>query len=247
MNAEATKPTDLIYLKEMTLLQSYAQVLEVSTDDKVRTVIILDQTIFYPQGGGQPYDTGTIKNATATFVVEEVRFVEGLVRHSGHFEGNAIIKGAAVTCLVDERRRLLNCKYHSAGHVIDMALLELGLNWSPFKGHHFSNGAYVEYVGSLEGVDKEKLKTDIENLCKKYCAEDRTVKIVFMEHLEMKAMCHYVPETLPAGKPGRVVLFGDFGVPCGGTHVAHLGDIKGITIRKIKAEGDHVKIGYDVV
>ncbi|MEK7173608.1 MAG: hypothetical protein AAB710_00840 [Patescibacteria group bacterium] len=127
-----------------------------------------------------------------------------------------------------------------------MAVTALKLNWVPGKGYHFPEGPYVEYAGSLDGLDKEKLKTDIENLCNKFVEENRETKLIFMDKEKMKEVCHFVPDYIPEGKPARVVMYGDFGVPCGGTHVGHLGNIRKMTLRKIKAEGKNIRVGYDV-
>ena len=51
---------------------------------------------------------------------------------------------------------------------------------------------------------------------------------------------------IPAGKPARVVMYGAIGIPCGGTHVANLSEIRHLTIRKIKKEKEQVKVSYDV-
>ena len=93
--------------------------------------------MFYPQGGGQPYDTGTISSGDIKFVVEEVRYAEGEVLHIGRFEHVRFMEGEQVRCTVDAERRLLNTRLHSAGHVLDMAVNELGYDWKP-KGLSFS-------------------------------------------------------------------------------------------------------------
>ena len=77
----------------------------IQEDDK--TIIFLDKTIFYPQGGGQPFDKGIIENNRGIFLVEEVRFVDGLVRHCGRFKEGTFFKGDLVTCIVDKERREL--------------------------------------------------------------------------------------------------------------------------------------------
>lgn len=237
--------TKLIYLEDFNLLASDAKILQIAQENG-KKIVILDQTIFYPQGGGQPYDKGIIEGPSGKFLVEEVRFADGIVKHIGSFVFGNFQVDENIKCLVDEPRRALHSRIHSAGHVVDMAVTALKLNWVPGKGYHFPEGPYVEYAGSLNGMDKEKLKTDIENLCNKFVNENRETKLLFMDKEKMKEVCHFVPDYIPEGKPARAVMYGDFGVPCGGTHVGHLGDIRKITIRKIKAEGENIRVGYDV-
>lgn len=240
-----TMATKLLYLEDFNLLQAPAHIIAINQENN-RIVIILDQTIFYPQGGGQPYDKGIIENEKGKFLVEEVRFVDGLVKHFGTFERGSFDVGDSITGIVDEARRTLHSRLHSAGHVVDMAVTALKLNWIPGKGYHFPDGPYVEYAGSLEGMDKEKLKAEIEATCNKFIQEDRHTKLLFMDKSEMSTVCHHVPDYLPEGKPARVVMYGDFGVPCGGTHVNNLAQIKQMIIRKIKQEGPNIRVGYDV-
>lgn len=237
--------TKLLYLEDFNLLVSEAKV-ESVLEENGKTVVLLDQTVFYPQGGGQPYDKGSMESENAKFIVDEVRFVDGLVKHIGSFEKGTFRVGDSVKLLVDKERRILNSKLHAAGHVVDMGVTELKLNWIPGKGYHFPDGPYVEYAGSLEGMDKEKLKVDLENACNAFVQEGRETKVLFMEKDEMKDVCHFVPDYIPEGKPGRVVMYGDFGVPCGGTHVNNLSEIRHITIRKVKEEKRIIKVGYDV-
>ena len=244
-NQISMQPTKLIYLEDFNLLASDAKVLQ-AVQENGKEIVILDQTIFYPQGGGQPYDKGIIEGPSGKFLVEEVRFADGVVKHIGKFESGSFQVDETIKCLVDEARRALHSRIHSAGHVVDMAVTALKLNWAPGKGYHFPEGPYVEYAGSLDGLDKEKLKTDIENLCNKFVEENRETKLLFMDKEKMKEVCHFVPDYIPEGKPARVVMYGDFGIPCGGTHVNHLGDIRKMTIRKIKAEGENIRVGYDV-
>jgi Ser-tRNA(Ala) deacylase AlaX len=239
------EPTKLLYLEDFTLLTSESQVLDIIHENN-KDVVVLDQTIFYPQGGGQPYDTGSIEAHNGNFIVEEVRFAEGVVKHIGTFETGSFVAGDSVTCIVDQTRRALHSRIHSAGHVVDKALYDLQLPWIPGKGYHWPDGPYVEYVGSLDGVDKEKLKVEIEAQCAKFIATNPATKLVFMNKDAMHEVCHHVPDYLPEGKPARVVMLGDFGVPCGGTHVSQLADIGTMTIRKIKADGPGIRVSYDV-
>ena len=237
--------TKLLYLEDFTALRCGAIVVDVVHED-ARSVIILDQTVFYPQGGGQPYDRGMIRGPAGTFRVDEVRYVDGVVKHIGVFESGAFQQGEAVTGEVDRARRELHSRIHSAGHVIDMAVHALQLPWVPGKGFHFPEGPYVEYAGNVDDRDKEKVKVDIERLCNAFVAEGRATTLRFMEKERMADVCHFVPDYLPEGKPGRVVMYGDFGIPCGGTHVANLSEIRSIVIRKVKMKSGNMQIAYDV-
>lgn len=244
-------PTTLLYLEDFNLLHCDAVVQEVM-EENGKSIIILDQTVFYPQGGGQPYDQGTIvmRNGgmlNAEFNVEEVRFVDGGVKHIGSLKNGSFNVGDAVECHMDEVRRTLNSRLHSAGHVVDMAVTSLHLPWVPGKGYHFPDGPYVEYAGSLDGMDKEKLKADIEAACNAFVKEARSTTLVFMPKEHMHTVCHFVPDYIPEGKPARVVMYGDFGVPCGGTHVSNLSEIKSMTIRKVKQNGDAIRVAYDLI
>ena len=237
--------TKLLYLEDMTLLETSAVVEEVVEEDG-RTVVILDQTIFYPQGGGQPYDKGIIKNDSATFQVDEVRWADGIVKHIGSFQSGLFKKGDAIICIVEKERRELHSRIHSAGHVADMAVNALGLGWIPGKGYHYPDGPYIEYEGTISEDEKEKTKGDIEKKANEIIQEGAETTLRFMEKSKMHEVCNFVPDYLPEGKPMRVVMYGDFGVPRGGTHVSKLSDIKSMTIRKIKQRGEMLRVAYDV-
>lgn len=238
-------PTKLLYLENMSECTCEARVSEIVPEEG-KTAVILDQTIFYPQGGGQPYDTGTISSGDKEFLVEEVRFVDGIVKHIGRFEGEAFKSGETVICSVDVERRKLHTRLHSGGHLVDIGLKQLGITWRPGKGYHFPNGPYVEYSGSMIGTDIEKLKTDLEDACKKIVQQGIETRILFMPKEEMGSVCVFVPDYIPANKPARVVMYGDFGIPCGGTHVNNLSEIGKITIRKIKQDGENIRVSYSI-
>jgi Ser-tRNA(Ala) deacylase AlaX len=235
--------TELVYLSEMNLLTLEAEVERVEPGERIS--IILDRTVFYPQGGGQPADTGRIDLPEGAFVVEDVRWIDGEVRHFGVMERGGIHAGARVRLSIDRERRELNTRLHSGGHVVDMAVHRLGLGWVPGKGYHFPQGPYVEYHGHLQR-DREELMELIEGESGSLVEADYATEMRFVEVDELPALCRFVPPNLPSGKPVRVVLYHDFGVACGGTHVSTLGEIGRIQIRKIKARGDQVRVSYAI-
>lgn len=239
--------TVLKYMEGMFLYEDTAQIIDIENLENEKQAIVLDQTIFYPQGGGQPYGQGIIENENGKFVVEEVRLVDFAVKHVGHFESGSFENKETVNLKIDKNRRNLNSRNHSGGHLIDMALDKLDYNFVPLKGYHFPDGPYVEYKTNVENLDKEKLKVDLEKNCNELIKENHKTKISFMQKSEMSKYCKFVPDYLPENKPARVVLYGNFGIPCGGTHVSELSEIGTVIIRKIKNDGENIKIAYSVV
>lgn len=202
-----------------------------------RNDVILNQTCFYARGGGQDWDTGSIDD----FAVEEVRLDEhGVVHHIGH---GAIKSGQAVQCSVDETRRRINTRLHSAGHVVDMANSTINPDWIPGRGAHYPHMSFVEY--SKAAID-ETTQTAIQHAVNAILSQDITNTMRYVTHDELTQLCRHVPDSLPANKPIRVVCYGDFGVPCGGTHVQKLSDIGKVVITKVKSKKGITKISYQV-
>ncbi|MBW3672279.1 MAG: hypothetical protein KY432_11485 [Acidobacteria bacterium] len=233
--------TELTYLREMQRFESEAVVQTIVEADG-RWNLTLDRTIFYPQGGGQPFDTGIIRNESGALAVEEVRWSDEGPRHIGLMSGS-LSSGDQVRLIVDRDRRELNTRLHSAGHVVDMAVDRLGLGWVPGKGYHFPEGPYVEYLGTTE-LEREELCSRIERETAAILDENLATHIRFVDPQELGRYCRTVPEIALTEEQARVILYGEFGFACGGTHVARLADIGGITIRKIKPRGETIRVSY---
>ncbi|MGH7238996.1 MAG: alanine--tRNA ligase-related protein, partial [Candidatus Saccharimonadales bacterium] len=130
--------TELLYMQDFDVQSCESTVSAINANEAGKTDIILDKTCFYPRGGGQDWDMGTITNSGGSFAVEEVRLDEnGDVRHIGSFTEGRFGAGDNVLCAVDGGRRFINTRLHSAGHVIDMAVDSLGLDWVATKGQHY--------------------------------------------------------------------------------------------------------------
>ncbi|KAI7746323.1 hypothetical protein M8C21_030574 [Ambrosia artemisiifolia] len=110
-------PTTLLYHDNMFNLQSTATLLSSFHGDDGRHVFILDSTIFHPQGGGQPSDTGFITDVSSSqfkFLVQDVRSRNGVVYHYGVFEKSVedLVTGVQVLLSVDESKRKLHSRLH---------------------------------------------------------------------------------------------------------------------------------------
>ena len=234
--------TKLLYLEDFDVVSCEATVVSVEKTEDGRTDVMLDQTCFYPRGGGQDWDTGTVGD---NFQVGEVRLdEEGIVHHIG--QGGAK-PGETVACKVDEKRRTINTRLHSAGHIIDMAVSQLRPDWVAVKGAHYPHMSYVEYRVPDETVADEALIKEIQEKVNMLSNSDYQNKLLFVTTDEMSKYCRHVPENIPTNKPSRIVLYADdFGIPCGGTHVKEVLEVGGITITKIKIKKGVVKVSYAV-
>lgn len=237
--------TKLMYMEGFNIVTCNA-IVERVEEFEGKTVLILDQTCFYPKGGGQDFDTGTITAKDAIFSVEAVFFIDGEVKHIGAFENGELKEGDSVECKVDVERREINTKLHSAGHLIDMAVRQVGLAWVPGKGAHYPHMSFVEYIGDFDGEKKEQTIKALQDAVDSLIAKGSTNTIAFMTADEMKATGAHVPDNIPAGKPSRAVLYNDFAVPCGGTHVENIADLKKVRVSNIKRKDGNVRVSYSL-
>ncbi|KAI5450829.1 Alanine--tRNA ligase [Naganishia albida] len=107
--------------------------------------LLLDQTNFYAESGGQEHDTGTITiDGAAKFEVTYVQVYNGYVLHVGHLEQGRVHVGDEVTCTVDQERRRRLAFNHTATHLLNLALRE-------------TLGDHVDQRGSLVAPGKLRL------------------------------------------------------------------------------------------
>ncbi|KAJ3580203.1 hypothetical protein NPX13_g364 [Xylaria arbuscula] len=156
-------------------------------------VVVTEQTIFHPQGGGQPSDVGVIKaDSRANFDVSAVRMnavTEGEVLHLGRFSDASaqFISGDTVTQTIDSEKRNLYSRYHTAGHVLGGAvrhLLEKEVaNFDELKASHFPDSASCEFQGLIEGKWKDAIQARVDE----YINKDMPVEIDFWDEADFKA------------------------------------------------------------
>ena len=86
----------------------------------------------------------------------------------GKFEpaGATFETNSQVECHVDEAKRRLYARVHSAGHLLDIAMVKAGrTDLQPSKGFHFAEGAYVEYIGNVDANARDALVETLNVKC----------------------------------------------------------------------------------
>ena len=126
--------TELIYLTDSYKKELKAKVVSCKQKGQL-WLVVLDKTIFYPEGGGQPSDRGEIVGKKGNAHVKHVRLSETDVIHECSLDG-VINPGETVTCYVDWSQRYHNMRVHSAGHIVHEAVMQVASYLEPLKNSH---------------------------------------------------------------------------------------------------------------
>jgi alanyl-tRNA synthetase len=182
-----------------------------------KIVAILDRTIFHPQGGGQPSDTGWIGASRVLHVLQDDLKIL-------HFVESAVTIGLNNT-IVDSARRNHNARLHTAGHLIGNIGSLFG--YSPIKAHHWPGESKVTF--KADSSQSTIAITDFVNMLAKLIAED------LPRYVEMA-------QGVRAIGFGNLPSF-----PCGGTHVARLSDIGQIRISSVNSKKGILSVHYEII
>jgi len=190
-------------------------------------IVILDETPFYGESGGQVGDTGLLKSSSATFIVKDTQKQGNSVLHIGELQSGSINKGDKLSAEIDFTSRQAISRNHSATHLMHAALQQV-------------LGEHVSQKGSL--VDTEKLRFDFSHLEPVKPEQLKTIEQIVNAQIRGNSEARAVEMELEAAKASgamalfgekyadvvRVVTMGDerFSTElCGGVHVNRMGDI----------------------
>jgi len=188
-------------------------------------VVVLDQTPFYAESGGQAGDTGELRNATTRMLVDDTLKIQADVfGHHGRIVEGRVALGDSFVARVDVERRAKTVRNHSATHLMHKALREV-------------LGAHVQQKGSL--VNAERTRFDFAHTGPLTPEQIRQVEAIVNTEVLANAQASAVTMTIDdAQKSGAMMLFGEkYGDEvrvltigsskelCGGTHVQRSGDI----------------------
>lgn len=233
--------TKKLYIQDTYQFDFEGLIQEAEKDEK-GLFIILDQTAFYPQGGGQPSDHGVIRNDHFEANVLHVTQHGDQIRHYIEPIATELLAAQKVYGFVDQKRRLTNARYHTAGHLLSNIVEILNPKLKAIKGHSFPGEAYVEFQGN-EVIDVETLQNRINEAI----ARDDKTTIFEIDPLGFEKQFYKLPYSIPDNKKFSVMQIGNMSpVPCGGTHLSSIGEIGLIKIHKIKNKNSILRVSYEV-
>ncbi|MEM0010765.1 MAG: alanyl-tRNA editing protein AlaXM [Candidatus Bathyarchaeia archaeon] len=223
--------TKALYLEDSYLKECEARVLKVIDGRKV----VLDQTIFYPGGGGQPHDTGKLVRGNDTFNVTFVTKIGSEIIHEVDRDGLQIED--RVRCIINWDRRYRLMRSHTAAHVF--ASLVCNETGALVTGNQIEEDK-VRFDFSLERLDREMIVKCMEraNDLFRKDIEVRWYELPREEALKIPGVVKMVRAFPPDIPMLRIVeVVGVDRQADGGTHVRNLREVGQIRLLKFESKG----------
>ncbi|MFL1391305.1 alanyl-tRNA editing protein [Pseudomonas tritici] len=178
--------------------------------------VTLQSTIFHPQGGGQPCDTGWLGESNVLRVSQDADRVVHYVDHP--------LPPGPITARVNEQRRALHTRLHSAGHLIGNAGETLG--WMPIKAHHWPGEGKITFIRgeAAQAMEAELIQEQV----------NRWISADYSRHTNLD-------------DGTREVGFGELpAYACGGTHVQTLSELGQIRILALSEKKGALSVRYSI-
>jgi alanyl-tRNA synthetase len=221
-----------LYYQNAYLKSFSAELIKQEKDESGRLYAVLSKTAFYPTGGGQPSDTGTL-NEIKVLDVEEV---EGEIRHyiETHLDTTDTIKGR-----IDWNRRFDHMQQHSGQHILSAAFEEL----YQYKTVSFHLGKDTLTIDlETDNLSFEEA-AEVEKLANKIILENRPITTVWVNEEELNQ--YKLRKELSVSKNIRLVIIPEFDYNgCGGTHPDSTGQVASLKILGWERQKKKVRVEF---
>lgn len=223
----------LAYLTDPLKLEFTAHIIQKTVLPSGQVDVILEKTWFYPTGGGQPHDTGTLGQAP---VLDVFKNEDGIPVHRLAHD----ITGPITPAHIDGTRRLAHMQHHSAQHILSAALeTTLALETLSAKISADTPSTIDVSFMPLSRADLDQ----VERVANGIVFENRTIKSRVVTDADLPA----IPFRRPPKVSGQIRLVEVDGFDysaCGGTHCLHTGMIGLIKIVKTESQNQKLRISF---
>jgi misacylated tRNA(Ala) deacylase len=219
---------------------AYQRDCEATVLDSLDGAVILDRTVFYALGGGQPGDTGTLRWSDGEARIVDTRYGDrGAIRHILEDGAEPPPEGIGLIAEIDWERRYRHMRMHTALHLLG-AVLKYGV------------------TGGSIGADRSRLDFDMEDTVDKDAVNEQLQALVAANS---PVSCRWITDEELAAQPelvrtmsvqppkgaGKIRLLNIEGVdlqPCGGTHLQSTGEVGQVQVTKVEKKGKHNRRVY---
>jgi alanyl-tRNA synthetase len=203
-----------------------------SLDSDGNFEVVLENTAFYPTGGGQPYDTGTLNGVTVLNVEE----IDGEIRHS---LAESLGTATEVTGIIDWVRRFDHMQQHAGQHILSAAFAHL-YGFPTMSFHLGKENLTIDL--DTDDVSPEQLEA-VEKLANDIVLENRMIETKWVSEDELEQ--YSLRKQLAVTGEIRLVIIPDFDYNgCGGTHPSSTGQVIGIKILSTEKHRGKVRVHF---
>jgi alanyl-tRNA synthetase len=222
-----------IYYQDPYIKSFTAQIHTKGKDENGNNYIVLDQTAFYPTGGGQPHDVGTIENMKVINVEE----VEGEIRH--YLEREFDHMSVSVNGVIDWDRRFDHMQQHAGQHILSAAFENL----FEYKTGGFHLGNEILTI-DLETERLSELEVEkAEQLANEIILENRIIEAKWVTEEELSR--YPLRKATKVKDNIRLVIIPDFDYNgCGGTHPKATGEVQAIKILEWEKQKKKTRVQF---
>jgi alanyl-tRNA synthetase len=220
-----------LYYRDAYLKSFNAELLKQGEDER-RPYAVISQTAFYPTGGGQPFDTGTL-NGVEVLDVEEV---DGEIRH---YLAEPLSESEKVEGAIDWERRFDHMQQHSGQHILSAAFEEL----FQYRTLSFHLGKEILTIDLDTDTLSQAEVAEAEKLANLVILENRPIVTKWVNSEELKQ--YKLRKELSVSENIRLVIIPDFDYNgCGGTHPESTGQVASLKILSWERQKKKVRVEF---
>ena len=223
------------YYENAMTKQFIATVEKVSKDEENKTYIVLNNTAFYPTGGGQPHDTGKIDE----FEIVNVEEIDSEIRHYVADDADVSTLTGEVQSEINWQRRFDHMQQHAGQHILTAAFVEL-FDF-PTVSFHLGTETVTIDLQTTQVTEEQLLAA--ERLANDIILENRPIETKWVTAEE--AAEYPLRKALKVEGPIRLVIIPDFDYNgCGGTHPNSTGQVQAIKILSTEKMKQNIRIHF---
>jgi alanyl-tRNA synthetase len=222
-----------LFYADAYLQRDMTKVVNVAKDELEKWYVTLEETVFFPTGGGQPHDIGKI-NDVVVFDVEEI---DGEIRH--YIAEPLLEVGEAVEMEINWQRRFDFMQQHTGQHLLTASFVELyGIQTTSF---HLGKELVTIDLDAKKVTDEQLL--EVEKRANQVVLENRPIETKWVSKEELAA--YPLRKKVAVEEDIRLVIIPDFDYNgCGGTHPSSTGQIGSLKILDTEMQKGHVRVHF---
>ena len=230
------------------LQEPYTKEFETRIKSIEQNFIELEETYFYPEGGGQPTDSGKLTKQGKEYIITHVEKNSGQIKHYlENIEGLSV--GDNVICSIDWAKRFNHMRYHTATHVLSKVIFNhtgATVTGSQIYEHKARADFNVESFDKAKLIEMEAQANELLSQCKVTTSEFKERGEAFKDPDVIRTSENIVPEWV---KSVRIITVpGIDAQACGGTHVSNTCEVGVIKITKVDNKGKgHRRLYFELI